>query len=227
MTFDEALAEADAPEELVEWVARLGAGPDEALGRCDRAEWLVWIVAVGGGALDDLFVAVRACVERAVDELAVGQELLVEPLAALEPGAPADACAEAARRCELAAAEFHGTYRAAPPPAYRASCAAAAALAHAGVGLATAAARADFARQEKARASAAFVGASPFAFYTPPARARFDAGLIRSDPIQQELHFVVAALALAAAEADRALAEAADALADVLRDTLGDAADPR
>jgi hypothetical protein len=232
MTFAELLAEADAPEELVEWVDRLGAdpAPDEALARCERAEWLVWIVAAGGGALDDLFVAVRACVERALEELAVGAELLLEPLAELEPGAPADACAAAARRCELAAAEFHGTYRATPPPAYQASCAAAAALARAGEGLAAAAARADFARQERARASAASVGAAPFAFYMPPGRLRFDAGLVRTDAIHQELHFVVAALALAAAEAGRALAggaEVDDTLADVLRDSFDAAVGPR
>jgi len=233
MSFEDLLAEADAPEDLVEWVAALEAGPDEALARCERADWMVWVVAVGGVTpLDDLFLAVRACVERAVEELAVGADLLLEPLADVEPGAPAEDCARAAERCERAAAEFHGTYRAAPPSSYQAACAAAAALAHACEGLVTAAARADFVREEKARASAASIGASPYAFYSPPGRLRLDAALVRSDAVHQELLYVVASLALAAAESGRALSAdlgsssiADGTLAGVVRDSLGDTTD--
>lgn len=228
-TLDQALSALDAPLELSRW-ARSYDSVEEAFEACHRGDWLIWLAALGRVPVALLLEATRAGVASVIADDAPGAQRLQLALALVRPDASPQDHTRAVEIAESVADEYHGTYRTIAPGLGRAAARAAVSLGRAGEGLSSAAARAEFLRQEQARAAAAHIGAGQSIMFGRTEVLRLDPGAGPDDPMQQELAFVVASMTQAISRAAEALvndaegpldqAAALDQLAIQLRDII-------
>ena len=207
-----ALRNIDAPRELLAW---LECDPDDRWLDCPRADWLLWMTVCSGTPIVTVLEAARECVVRAVAAMPGGATPLREAIDSArsawtaEPGAAGttEACVRAANRCDEARRQYPETYRSTMLAGYPAAARAAAWLARAAEGLATAEARSEAQRVEEGRTRALTLGAHPdimVPFRRGPAWLDPSAG--PGDPVQQELSYALAAAAQAVNDAALALA---------------------
>jgi len=202
----------DAPQELLAW---LDSEPRDSWLDCPRADWLVWMAACTGTPIVTVLEAALECVVRAVDTMPGGAAPLREAIEAArrawtaEPSTAGatEACVRAAETCDEARRQYPETYRSTMRPGYPAAAQAAAWLARAAEGLATAEARSEAERVEEGRTRALTLGAHPD-IMVPSRRgpARLDPSAGAGDPVQEELSYALAAAAQAVDDAALALA---------------------
>ncbi len=235
MDLEAILERLNAPEDLVAWVAILEE--QDPWSRCARADWLIWLAACEAASIATLLSGACDCVQLAVqalpatvphlaDAVRIARQVAVQTEVSDDPGQaglgmsqtadpskpdPIAACLAAAQRCEQAAEHFPAAYRTAMSAGFSAAARAAAWVARAAEGLATANIRSETNRLDQGLQRAVTLGLSPQNVIPEPADPPIldplaDAG----DPVQTELIYAVAATSQAIAEAVDALTPAKD-----------------
>jgi len=230
-SIERALDLAGAPAELVAWVAEVGA--DDAWDGSDKGDWLLWLAACEGVALDDVVQAAHLAVHRAVTMMQSKQaDALRAALQSLEGGEqPPSATIETVRkRAEAAPA----SYRSQPEAGYVAAARAVVHLATTVEAIEAAIARDEGLRNTEAIAAASIIGVPPVMMTRPQGALRLVPTAIANNQVQQELAFAVASAARAVEHVACAIArdrdgpeleEAEGEVSDMIHETLDPARD--
>jgi hypothetical protein len=226
---DWALELAGAPSELISWLVDT-ASDDEAWDSCDKPDWLIWMAGSLGLPLEAILAAGCDCVAQAIATIGAARaKPLRRALAAARHGEPPDVCQAAAEACDNAV-RGAPSYRTTPERGLPAARRAAAWIARAAEALSAAHARIELDREQEALHRGLAVGLTPGLFKPAPVGPLvLQPEAIERDPLQQELAYLVAAvaqashasaLALAADDSAAALEEAEGALSDVVHEQL-------
>lgn len=222
MELGDVLEAMDAPEALVRHVRELSLDLGEAWERCHRPEHRIWLAAVAGAPIEVLVEASAAAVLVLLERLGDPSETLAEAVELAAAGAGADELARAAERCEAIAERGASGYRDSLERKFEGAARAAAFVARAGEGLAQGEARSEADRLDKARHTAAMLGAAVHVVLPPPGEpARLNVFTLEQDPAQGAFLYAVAACAEAVARvAELPDALAPEALDDIVRSAL-------
>jgi len=224
------------PEEVVDWVSD-SDDPDEDWDACERPDWLVWLAAIGGVALEPLLETVAQVVQQAV--LRAGEGAPSKSAARLEEvfrwvceAQSVDEGAAALVHCEGLGGGAPQSYRSNEVPGYSHAVSAVTWLAHATAALAAAYAVDEAQRLTRGLELGGTIGVPP-ALVTPAAEgpARFDVHARTRDMTGEQIALAVAAaseavraatLALAPGFDREALEQAEAHLADQIHDVLSE-----
>ncbi len=221
MDLAQALEDLDAPDSLRRIVqGRPELTLDELWADAEEPEWLPWLAPLVPLPLNALVTALLEVTSAQVNELGDGAEGLEEVLHVAVDGvlgeATAEECAEAAIVAKELAATPPATYRTTSARLYVRVATAAEWSARAAEGLGLGRRRAEAARLRKAQDSARLFGTGADIFVEKEPELFVHPALVKQDPEQAELVYVVAACA----EAAKALAEADPAALAALRSAL-------
>lgn len=211
MTLEELLVQIEAPEALIRRVREQAWTLDDAWARSMPATHRMWLAACVGAPIEVLVEAAASAVWATSERFADVPPSLGDTVALAIEGAEPSALLAAATACEELAATS-GSYRTTRPPGFDALARAAALVAHAAEGLASAAARREAVRLEQARHTGALIGAgASVALPSADGPLRLDVRAAASDPAQGALLFASAACAESVRECADALTAAGDA----------------
>ena len=205
----EALSLAGAPADLIRWVAE-AADDAEAWDGADKGDWIVWLACCDGAAVDEVLLATTDVLSRLAERLpGERSEAVRDVVHAVRHGSDPEFLERAVKRC-TALAGPRESYRTTTSHAEVHSARAAVLIAQAAEALAAAFAGEEAQRNSEALHRAGTLGLPPTMMTRAPASMQLVPQRLEEDAVQQELAYVVAAMAHAMEQAALALADELD-----------------